>query len=437
MARQKSSCFKKLLMGCGCFTGLFILFGAGVAVLVKVNRPLPAEYDDVSLEQVLGNLEDTGLNIPGEDPKQAKPICLRIDVGKTGLTLVPDSADSTVRVSGSYDKANFELITEVNEGADCTEYAIRLKDKNMFFANNDGRMNQLVLHLPRNQPIDLDLELSMGSLDMDLTGVPIKSLVLDTSMSNQEIRMATANPMTIEKFDIQSSMGSSRIEDIQNFRFQNGFIKTTMGEMKIFNSGPLEFDTSLSLDMTMGEIFFQAPEATRVKSSFDCTMGEYQGPRQVKADEQSPLLTLKGDCSMGAIRVVTGKHKPLFTTVMYQTWQTSGVEAAIDQYQHELKGNTENYSFGPHKLRTFGYKLLDSGHPEDALKVFELNAEEYPDYHKTYRALAAAERKLGNLEKALEHLEEALAIDPDYRSAIKMKREISEELGISREGESN
>ncbi len=351
--------------------------------------------------------------------------------------MVPDSADSTVRVSGSYDKANFELITDINEGADCTEYVIRLKDKNIFFANNDGRMNQLVLHLPRNQPIDLDLELSMGSLDMDLTGVPIKSLVLDTSMSNQEIRMATANPMTIEKFDIQSSMGSSRIEDIQNFRFQNGFIKTTMGEMKIFNSGPLDFDTALTLDMTMGEIFFQAPEATRVKSSFDCTMGEYQGPRQVKADEQSPLLTLNGDCSMGAIRVVTGKHKPLFTTVMYQTWQTSGVEAAIDQYQHELKGNTENYSFGPHKLRTFGYKLLDSGHPEDALKVFELNAKEYPDYHKTYRALAAAERKLGNLEKALEHLEEALAIDPDYRSAIKMKREISEELGISREGESN
>lgn len=60
-----------------------------------------------------------------------------------------------------------------------------------------------------------------------------------------------------------------------------------------------------------------------------------------------------------------------------------------------------------------GYNLLNSKQQEAALFVFGMNAELFPDSPNAWDSLAEAYWRTGNLDKAVEFYEKAIAMDPD------------------------
>ncbi|HMB91391.1 MAG TPA: YceI family protein [Rhodothermales bacterium] len=118
------------------------------------------------------------------------------------------------------------------------------------------------------------------------------------------------------------------------------------------------------------------------------------------------------------------REKPSIGEVLQQTIAEKDVAAAVAQY-HDLKTQHEtDYNFAESELNRLGYKLLEQGRAAEAVQVFQLNAEAYPESANVYDSLGQGYAALGNRQQALAHYKRALTLDPYIPSAMEMTRRL-------------
>jgi len=75
-------------------------------------------------------------------------------------------------------------------------------------------------------------------------------------------------------------------------------------------------------------------------------------------------------------------------------------------------------------LNTLGYSLLGSKLTSEAILVFRLNVEKYPESGNTYDSLAEAYMNAGNKELAIENYERSLKLNPGNTNAVEQLKKI-------------
>jgi CubicO group peptidase (beta-lactamase class C family) len=97
-----------------------------------------------------------------------------------------------------------------------------------------------------------------------------------------------------------------------------------------------------------------------------------------------------------------------------------GVEAAITKYRRLAVEETERYDFAERELNSLGYALLGRGRVKDAIEIFKLNVEVYPDAFNPYDSLGEAYMTDGQNELARINYEKSLELNPDNTNAVQM-----------------
>ncbi len=92
---------------------------------------------------------------------------------------------------------------------------------------------------------------------------------------------------------------------------------------------------------------------------------------------------------------------------------SNGIDSAISGYRILQKSDTVNYDFSENVLNSYAYVLLRANRVTEAIKVFQLNTEVYPNSFNVYDSLADAYEKAGNKAMALESCIKALKLDPN------------------------
>ena len=123
-----------------------------------------------------------------------------------------------------------------------------------------------------------------------------------------------------------------------------------------------------------------------------------------------------------------GRPKPMtLEEELAEQYRTKGVEATLDYYA-DLKQKYYGrgpYDFGEDALNHFGYEVLKKD-AAGAIQVFRLNAEQFPQSGNVWDSLAEAYMKSGNLKKAEEYYQKALARDASDQNAKDMLEKIRE-----------
>lgn len=109
----------------------------------------------------------------------------------------------------------------------------------------------------------------------------------------------------------------------------------------------------------------------------------------------------------------------------YEQMQKTGIEAALRAFT-KLKNSpvSKQYNFSESELNFLGYYLLRTNKLQEAIRIFTLNTEEYPQSANVFDSLGEAHRKAGNQELAIENYQKSLALDPKNENAKKMLAEI-------------
>jgi len=107
------------------------------------------------------------------------------------------------------------------------------------------------------------------------------------------------------------------------------------------------------------------------------------------------------------------------------TIASSGIDAAAKQYQ-ELKSTAPvPYNFEENELNNLGYQLLRANKLKDAIRIFQLNVEAYPQSSNVYDSLGEAYMNVGDKPPAIANYQRSLQLNPKNRNAEKMLQKLN------------
>jgi imidazolonepropionase-like amidohydrolase len=128
--------------------------------------------------------------------------------------------------------------------------------------------------------------------------------------------------------------------------------------------------------------------------------------------------------AMLANAAALANRKPI-GDVLFATIQKDGIHAAVDQYHQLAATQHDGYDFSENELVSLGYRLLHAQKITDAIEVFKLSVEAYPQSYNTYDSLAEAYMDHGDRDLAIQNYRESLELNPANTNATKMLQKLS------------
>ena len=110
--------------------------------------------------------------------------------------------------------------------------------------------------------------------------------------------------------------------------------------------------------------------------------------------------------------------------VLDKTIAEKGIEAGIAQYRELKAKQAATYDFAEPELNQVGYRLLRSGKVKEAIEIFKLNVEAYPQAFNTYDSLAEAYMTINERELAVQNYKKSLELNPNNTNAVEVLKSL-------------
>ena len=145
--------------------------------------------------------------------------------------------------------------------------------------------------------------------------------------------------------------------------------------------------------------------------------------------EEIVKLTLHGHHPAFSIDILKGypRHdSPVFAFA--EILKNDGVDEAIKRIRELDKKETSGEPILPeNNLNMLGYFYLRSNNIYDAIKLFKLNVELYPESYNVYDSLGEAYMKKGDKELAIKNYEKSIELNPDNTNGKDMLKRLKEQ----------
>lgn len=110
--------------------------------------------------------------------------------------------------------------------------------------------------------------------------------------------------------------------------------------------------------------------------------------------------------------------KMSMVSMLEQTITEKGIAAGIAQYRDLKAKQAATYDFAEPELNQLGYRLLRNGKPKEAIEIFKLNVEAYPQGFNTYDSLAEAYMAVNERELAVQNYKKSVELNPGNANAV-------------------
>ncbi|MBC7788432.1 MAG: serine hydrolase, partial [Anaerolineae bacterium] len=110
--------------------------------------------------------------------------------------------------------------------------------------------------------------------------------------------------------------------------------------------------------------------------------------------------------------------------VLAESVGTLGIEPAISRYETDRRAGFKGQYLSETELNSLGYHLLTSGRTGEAIRVFALNVEAFPNSANTHDSLGEAYMTAGDRDNAIRHYERSITLDPNNANGVAMLRKL-------------
>jgi CubicO group peptidase (beta-lactamase class C family) len=124
-------------------------------------------------------------------------------------------------------------------------------------------------------------------------------------------------------------------------------------------------------------------------------------------------------------------HTPWVPGVQDTVWlvaKARGIDAGLAEYRR-LRGSRPATDFDPSQLNTLGYQALAEGKVDDAVRMFALNVEMYPDDANAHDSLGEGYMAARRNAEAIAAYRKSLALDPKNVNAVAMLKKLGADAG--------
>jgi Predicted membrane protein (DUF2306)/Tetratricopeptide repeat len=132
--------------------------------------------------------------------------------------------------------------------------------------------------------------------------------------------------------------------------------------------------------------------------------------------------------AMGAwlpnVKIAYDSRKSIAQTLS-ATIASGGVDQAVAEYHQLEDAQPSAYNFDEDELNTLGYQLIHANKFNDAIRVFQLNVEEYPKSANAFDSLGEAYMDAGNKAQAIASYQKSLQLNPKNHNAVQMLQKLN------------
>lgn len=107
-----------------------------------------------------------------------------------------------------------------------------------------------------------------------------------------------------------------------------------------------------------------------------------------------------------------------------KTIKEKGIAAGITEYRDLKTKQSAVYEFAEPELNSLGYQLMAAGKAKEALEIFKLNVEAYPQGFNAYDSLAEAYANLNERELAIRNYKKSLELNPKNTNAVERLKKL-------------
>ncbi|MCU7499911.1 MAG: serine hydrolase [Ignavibacteria bacterium] len=129
------------------------------------------------------------------------------------------------------------------------------------------------------------------------------------------------------------------------------------------------------------------------------------------------------------INILNGKNEPEpqkpLARILWRTLEQEGSQSAISKFR-ELKNKKDEYAYTEAEINNMGYNLLSEGKTDEAIDIFKLNTEEFPQSSNAYDSYGEALLKKGLKEEAAKNYRKSLELNPGNENAVKVLKELGQ-----------
>ena len=111
-------------------------------------------------------------------------------------------------------------------------------------------------------------------------------------------------------------------------------------------------------------------------------------------------------------------------SMLEDTITTKGIEAGLAQYRDLKAKQSATYDFAEPELNRLGYQLLRGGKAREAIEIFKLNVEAYPQGFNTYDSLAEAYMTINERDLAIQNYKKSLELNPNNTNATEILKRL-------------
>jgi predicted alpha/beta superfamily hydrolase len=102
----------------------------------------------------------------------------------------------------------------------------------------------------------------------------------------------------------------------------------------------------------------------------------------------------------------------------------AGISAGLEKYRALRSDSANEFYFEEREFNELGYRILNTSGTENAIEIFKLNVELYPESANVHDSLAEAYMKNGQNDLAIRHYEKSLELNPENQNARDMLKKL-------------
>ncbi len=274
---------------------LFLAVVAGALLLASL--PLSAEaqsWRSVTMSR----------QVSGEDQ-----VDVRVRFGAGRLTIEPGDLGTLYRMHLRYDEETFEPVAEydgrrLDLGVEGTKHSIKWRKEDT---------QEMELFLARDVPMNLDLEFGAVRADIDLGGLQMTELHLETGASESRVDISAPNPIRMAHASLKVGAADFHVKNLGNLNAEDITVDAGVGKVVLDFRGDWAGDADVSVEMGLGALELRFPEGLGVKLLKDTFLTSLDSEGLVKRgdafysldwEEAAHRITVTVDAAFGSIDVV-------------------------------------------------------------------------------------------------------------------------------------
>ena len=213
-----------------------------------------------------------------------------------------------------------------------------------------------------------------------------------------------------------------RVYAMKNLNEEFVIDEETPEEFKAF-MGPyviMQIQKTFTVIWDQGRLAMLIPD---VKDSRPLEKTEIEGRWRDPVDKKEYKLKKNDDGSVSGMDIYVTSVLPKGATsawIFDKTNESEGLEAAEKQYKALWDARALDLDLSEGDMNKLGYKYLNGDRIEDALIVFRLNVESYPESWNAYGSYAEALVKNGDTEAAIANYRKSVEINPENKNGKQM-----------------